>query len=212
LNTSARFALALVVNGITVYGVFVLGWSVATALALYWSENVATIALLALLFALHRIVTHKRGHNRGYLKAFLSQSIAFTFFHGLFLSIFIFKLFPEMPSKEEFNWPQFKMGMMMIGSVLLLRFLVDAAMLKSMSFAALRSKAESFMSRVVIVHLTIIFGMIAMVVSGRPRAMFAVFAAIKLALEVVPVTEPKVKPKEQQAALAQQADDELVQA
>ena len=201
-----RVLLASVINGITVYGVFVLGWSVATALALYWTENVLTIALLALLFVIHRLVTHKRGHSGGYLKAFLFQSITFTFFHGLFLAMFIFKLFPEMENPERFNWPQFKLGLMMIGGVLLLQFLFNAAMVKSMPFAAVRAKGEAFMSRVVVVHLTIIFGMMAMVALGRPKAMFVVFAVLKFAIDLVPVTaDPKLSGK-------QQTDDELVQA
>jgi len=212
VSTALRVLVGSIVNGITVYGVFILGWSVATALALYWIENVVTIVLVALLFVLHRAVTQKRGHSRGFLKAFLFQSSTFTFFHGLFLAMFIFKLFPEMEHPERFSWPQFKLGMMMIGGVLLLRFLVDAAMVKNMTFATLRAKAESFMNRVVIVHLTIIFGMIAMVVTGRPRALFAVFAGLKFLLELVPVSEPKRSTKEQQAALSQLADDELVQA
>lgn len=212
MSSALRIGLATIVNGITVYGVFVLGWSVATALALYWTENVLTIALLALLFVIHRAVTHKRGHAHGYLKAFLFQACAFTFFHGLFLSMFIFKLFPEMEHPEVFNGPQFKLGLMMIGAALLLRFLIDAAMVKSMSFATLRGKSEAFMSRVVVVHLTIIFGMMAMVALGRPKAMFAVFAVIKLLADLSPPKDPKLGNKEQNAAMAQRADDELVQA
>ena len=212
MSTPLRVLLATIVNGITVYGVFVGGWTVATALALYWSENVLTIILLGLLFTLHRVVTHKRGHTRGFLKAFLFQSSIFTFFHGVFLGLFIFLIFPNITTTELFNPAQFKLGMMMIGGVLLVRFLIDVAMVKNMQFATLRGKCESFMSRVVIVHLTIIFGMIAMGASGHPRGMFAVFAALKFLIDCIPVTDPKLNPKKQKAALAQQADDELVQA
>ena len=212
MNTPLRVLLAAVINGITVYGVFFLGWSVATALALYWTENVLTIALLALLFVIHRAATHKRGHSRGFLKAFLGQSIAFTLFHGVFLSIFIFKLFPEMDTPERLNWQQFRFGILMIGSVLFLRFLFDAARVKSMPFATLRGKTESFMSRVVVTHMTIIFGMMAMVALGRAKAMFAVFAVIKFVFDISPPKDPKLGNKEQQAAMAQRADDELVQA
>ena len=212
MSTSLRVLLATIVNGITVYGVFVGGWTVATALALYWSENVLGIVLLALLFTIHRIVTHKRGHQRGLLQAFLFQSSLFTFFHGVFLGLFIFLIFPNITTTELFNPAQFKLGMMMIGGVLLVRFLIDVAMVKNMPFVTLREKSEAFMSRVVIVHLTIIFGMIAMGASGRPRGMFAVFAALKFLIDLIPVSDPRLSPKKQRAAQAQIADDELVQA
>jgi uncharacterized protein DUF6498 len=212
VSTQLRVLLAVIVTGITVYGVFILGWSVATALALFWCENVVGIVLIALLFLIHRSVTHMRGHNRPVLAAFVFQASVFTLFHGIFLSFFIFVLFPDSEDPQIFNWPQFKLGMMMIGSALMLRFLIDAALVKRMPFAELRTKTAAFMSRVVVVHLTIIFGMMAMMALGRAKAMFGVFAALKLLADVVPVSDPKLTGKKLEAARAQMADDELVQA
>ena len=45
-------------------GVFLAGWSPATALSLYWWENLIGAALVALRIALHRALTRKRGHRR----------------------------------------------------------------------------------------------------------------------------------------------------
>jgi hypothetical protein len=52
------------INAVPLGGVFLAGWSPATALSLYWWENLIGAALVALRIALHRLLTRKRGHRR----------------------------------------------------------------------------------------------------------------------------------------------------
>src|SRR5688572_1009570 len=58
---------ALGVSSVPVVGTFAAGWSAATALALYWCENLLGALLVAVLIARHRRLTRKRGHWRGQL-------------------------------------------------------------------------------------------------------------------------------------------------
>jgi hypothetical protein len=59
-----RLVPLLGVNAVPLGGVFLAGWSPATALTLYWWENLTGSALVALRIALHRALTRKRGHQR----------------------------------------------------------------------------------------------------------------------------------------------------
>jgi hypothetical protein len=229
-----RIVQATVINAITVYGVFGANWTVATAVALYWSENVIGIVLISLLFVIHHLATHKRGHNRGMLKDFILATTVFTLAHGIFLAFFILLLFPKIAPAEAFDPKTFRFGLMLVGGVMVFNFLLDAAMVKFTPFANIRAAADSFMPRILVVHLTIIFGMLAMAVLGHPRALFAVFAALKFGADLLsraPKTFSANPPrwitaiagkqreeviekwhKEREATIARMADDELVQA
>lgn len=59
-----RLLPLLGVNAVPVVGVFHAGWSPATALALYWWENLIGSLLVAVRIAVHRAATGKRGHRR----------------------------------------------------------------------------------------------------------------------------------------------------
>ena len=52
------------VNAVPLGGVFLAGWSPATALTLYWWESLIGATLVALRIALHRALTRKAGHRR----------------------------------------------------------------------------------------------------------------------------------------------------
>ena len=204
-----RIVQATVINSITVYGVFGARWTVATAIALYWSENIIAIVLIALRFVLHRAVTHKRGHTRGVLKTFLQTTLIFTIAHGIFLFLILALLFPNIAPAEAFDLATFKFGLMLIGGVMVFSFLIDALLVKQMPFMAIRAMTDSAMPRVLVVHLTIIFGMLAMAIFGHPRALFAVFAALKSGADLLsraPKDFPE-KPPRWFAWIARSVDD-----
>ena len=229
-----RIVQATLINAITIYGVFGANWTVATAIALYWTENVIGIVLISLLFVVHRAATHKRGHYRGVLSTFLSATTVFTIAHGIFLAFFLFLLFPKIAKSEVFDPKTFRLGLMLVGGVMLFSFLIDALLVKNTPFANIRAAADSFMPRVLVVHLTIIFGMLAMASFGHARALFAVFAALKFGADLLsraPKTQAENPPRwllaiagatrqemihkwrqERGAGIARMADDELVQA
>ena len=87
--TALRLLLVLIVNGVTIYGVFRLHWGIGTAIAIYWCENVIGIVLISLLFVMHRGVTRKRGHTKHVLRGFLSKAIPFTLVHGIFVFVMV---------------------------------------------------------------------------------------------------------------------------
>jgi hypothetical protein len=51
-------------NAVPVAGVFLAGWDGATALTLYWWENLVGSLLIAVRILVHRLLTRKRGHWR----------------------------------------------------------------------------------------------------------------------------------------------------
>src|SRR3954467_4920910 len=51
-------------NAVPVAGVFLAGWSAATALTLYWVENLVGSLLVAVRIGAHEALTRKRGHRR----------------------------------------------------------------------------------------------------------------------------------------------------
>src|SRR3954470_19882916 len=99
--TALQMALAACQNLIFAGGVVFRGWSPATALTLYWCENLVGSLLLAGRIALHRRLTRKRGHYRpqinardgedrgvqgqSFLSEFATLSLAFCLVHGIFL-------------------------------------------------------------------------------------------------------------------------------
>jgi uncharacterized protein DUF6498 len=189
INT-LRLLLILIVNGVTIYGVFRLHWGIGTAIAIYWCENVIGIVLISLLFVLHRGMTHKRGHTKRVLAGFLAKAIPFTLAHGLFVWVMVGPVLSDYAAthrgvNEQFNLATFKTGMMYVGGSMLLRFLVETVRLKKMPFLQLRIQADSFLTRVIVVHMTIILGLFALVAVGHPRGLFIVFAALKLMADLM---------------------------
>lgn len=59
-----RLLSPLGINLVPIGGVFLAGWSPATALSLYWWENLIGSVLVALRILAHRALTRKRGHRR----------------------------------------------------------------------------------------------------------------------------------------------------
>jgi uncharacterized protein DUF6498 len=206
MKTALRLFVVLVLNGITVYGVFAAGWSVATAVALYWCENVIGIILITLLFVLHRRATHKVGHERSVLRNFLLVTIPFTFGHGLFLAALIAVVFPRVAPSETFNFATFQVGLALVGGAMLLRFLIEVVRVKTVPFLEIRRIADSFAPRVFVVHVTIIGGMFAMAAFGHVRAFFAVFAALKFIGDLIGIKAGEEMPDPSSPI----ADDEMV--
>ena len=193
--TTLRLLLVLAINGVTIYGVFQLGWGVGTAIAIYWCENVIGIVLISLLFVMHRGVTHKRGHTKHVLRGFLAKAIPFTLVHGIFVFALVGLALADMAPSEKITLLTFKTGMTYVGGSMLLRFLVEVIRLKNMPFLQLRLQADSFLTRVIVVHLTIILGMAAMMMAGHPRGLFIVFATLKLLVDLMTVKASEELPE-----------------
>ena len=188
-----NWLFVLLLNSVPLYGVKYHGWSVGTVLLLYWLENLLIGLFTAGRIALHRALTRKRGHWRaGVLGAkvngkpsravllddYIGFAVFFTLAQGLFAAAVVFVLGPDYP-QLHFSAGQFLQGAWQMLVVLGAEFAVDAFQLRSRSFAWIKAYAQRRMGRVVIIHLTIIFGIIGMAASQSPLAIVYVLIALK---------------------------------
>ena len=185
----------LLVNAVPLYGVTVLGWSAGTVLMLYWLENLLVAMFTCARIALHRKLTRKRGHWRagqlgrfggrsdgpGLLGEYASLAILFTLVHGVFVAVVVFMVGVDRPDVVgwKFSGEQFLVGALQMLAVLSLDFLVDAARMRSRSFAWIKAYARQRTGRVLILHLAIVFGMFGMVASDSPLVILYVLIGLK---------------------------------
>jgi hypothetical protein len=204
------FAASVVPGG----GFLLVGWSPATTLALYWIENVVGALAMAGRIALHRRWTGVAGHARAQLGAtltvstndsppaavqfksflaeFLLTSIAFSVAHGVFLAA-VLGFIVERPDLDAVR--QGAIGIV-ICHVLALSF--DARRLDEWPFAKLKYQATQVMSRVVLVHLAILGGMLFLAWRGTPGAFFSVFVWLKFFSDIgsqLPQGNPREPPR-----------------
>jgi hypothetical protein len=163
-----RVLQALAINAVSVYGVFGAHWPVGTAIALYWCENVIRLLMLAAVLGARRSVPQTLG-----------LAMVFNVVHAVFLAVILGALIPRAAPAEGLERSSFTLGLI-IAALLLLELLVWI-----FSKAALHDAARTYFTRVVVVHLTIVFGMFGIVMFDRPQVLFAVFAAMKVLADVL---------------------------
>jgi hypothetical protein len=199
-----RIAQIIAVNLVPAFGVMGAGWTGATALVLYWFENLISTLLVASRIAIHRRATGKRGHyttnvttvvTRGkrsvtrsagtFGDGYLSTSLVFTLAHGLFIGLLVFAVIPkEFGAAEGVSMSDLGWGMLFTLVLLVLGFFADLGEISQRPFAWVKKIADASLGRMVVVHLTIIFGMFAMMKWSSPSALFAVFVAFKILVDV----------------------------
>jgi hypothetical protein len=191
-------------NALPVGGLLFAGWSPATALALYWCENVLGGALVALRIALHRSRTRKRGHYRRHLglqisgtlrvagrsepidtapktllAEFLWSAGLFTAVHGVFLWLFLAMVLHAAPDRADL-----RAGVIGMATLQLLGFAYDVPALTQRPFAWVKGLAERSLGRVVLVHLAILGGALLSFGRPHPERFFLVFGGLKLAADL----------------------------
>jgi hypothetical protein len=191
--------LALLVNAVPVYGVYALGWSAATVLVLFWLENLLGGLVMMVRIALHRRLTRKRGHwmaevvvngvtkKTTYLSQFGMIAIIFTLAHGVFVGFFAFALGHNHPDNPawQFDFAAFRLGAAGTMVFLVLDLLIDLPGLRQRSFAWMEGVAGRRLSRVLVLHLGLIFGMWAAAGSDKPMAMILVLIGIKTLIDLL---------------------------
>ncbi len=198
---------------VPVFGWFVKDWAGGTTLAVYWFETVA-----ASLFICARIVFQsrwapRRGHfaynapsagRRGsksssFLAGFAIVSFAFSAAHAVFLAAILLLLHHNGKGDlAGVDWRSVGFGCLSVLAFLALDFVVDLFTLRQWSFRQLEQLADRGLSRVIVVHLTLIIGFVGIAVTGAPDALFGVFVVLKTlaALNaVVPQWEPATAPQ-----------------
>lgn len=212
--TRLAHVLALLgVIAVPVVGWFVQDWSGATTLAVYWFETLAACVFISARILVHQRWSPRRGHFRyqgpssggrsgqvaSFVSGFALVSIAFTAVHGVFLGAILFLLnhngYGQLAAIE---WRSVGFGCLTVALLLAFDFAVDLLTLRQWTFWQLEQVANQALSRVMVVHLTLIIGFIGIAVTNTSSAFFGVFVVLKslAALSgVVPQWEPAVAPK-----------------
>jgi hypothetical protein len=204
------FAASVVPGG----GFLLAGWSPATALTLYWIENVVGALAMSVRIALHRRWTGVAGHGRAQLGAtfsasvneaapapvafksflaeFLLTSIAFSIAHGVFLAA-VLGFIAERPELDAVR--QGTIGIVIFHA---LGLSFDVRQLHDWPFARLKYQATQVMSRVVLVHFAILAGIFVVAWRATPGAFFTTFIWLKFLSDIgsmLPQWNPREPPR-----------------
>jgi len=208
--TSRAFALlqVLALNGVPLYGVYALGWSWGTVLVLYWCETLMGTFFITLRMLLHRRLTHKRGYYRpqlgikqndkpfkAFVPEFVAGSLIFNLAHGLFLGVILGLMLKDRPDVAV-HLSSLRNGLAAMALIMIGSFALDCQNLRDRPFAWIRALAQRSMGRTIVVHLAIVFGMAGLMFFDIKQAPFAVFAVLKLLLDLGSLSEGKKTPKE----------------
>ena len=211
---------ALGLNAVPAAGWFFGEWSAGTMLVLYWLETLIGTLLVGIRIVLHRRIRPSKGHwnyqapqgqqqqqqqqqqagNRSsYLSAFLVPALVFTFAHGVFLAALGGMMIAKKNLSPEIRIDSHNLLAGLIGILLfqVIDFVVDVIWLRTRPFAWIERLGQVTLSRVIIIHLTIIGGMAAVMFTGANRNFFGVFIFLKTMLNlslVIPQWQPKTPP------------------
>jgi hypothetical protein len=212
------FITALGLNAIPAAGWFLGDWSAGTMLVLYWLETLIGTLLVGIRIVIHRRLRPSKGHwnyqappgqrqqqqqrasNRStYLAAFLVPALVFTFAHGIFLTILGWMMIENNKLTPEVRIDSHNLLAGLIGILVfqLINFVVDLIWLRTQPFAWIERLGQVSLSRVIVIHLTIIGGMAAVMFTGANRNFFGVFIFLKTMLNmslVIPQWQPRTPP------------------
>ena len=180
---------------ISAAGYFGAGWSLGTLLLLYWLETILVTLVVSVLILLHR---RTRTRKTTFLSSFLGVMVPFTLGHGVFVLVFAFLVFPqEIGPEARVSSQALADGMIGISAFLLASFLLDLPGLGERPFSWVEGLAGRAQGRMIVTHLTIIFGAAAMGMFETPGAFLGVFVVLKALLDlggVLPDKKPKPAP------------------
>ena len=211
VTTLARLLRLVAASVVPGGGFLVAGWSPATALTLYWIDNLVGAVVMGVRIGLHRRWTGLAGHGRGQLGAtyttgedrepqvfksflaeFLATSIVITIAHGIFLAVVLGMIGqrPDIPTVQQAA----------IGIAILqgLALSFDATRLHEWPFARLKQEAIQALSRITLVHMALLGGMVLFAVRGTPGAFFTVFVWLKFFSDIgsqLPEWNPQEPPR-----------------
>jgi hypothetical protein len=213
LPGAGRVLRALGLGGVPATGYFGVGWSLGTLLLLYWLETILVTLVVAVLILRHRDATRKAGHwsseysvttTRGgrtttrsgsFLGSFLGVMIPFTAGHGVFVAVFALLVFPQEIGPEARVSPgALADGMIAIAAFLLASLIFDLLGIGERPFHWVERLAQRAQGRMIVTHLTIIFGAAAMAAFEAPVAFLVVFVALKSLLDLggmLPDSDPR---------------------
>jgi hypothetical protein len=193
--------LVLLINAVPLIGVLRYEWSSLNVLVLYWFENLLVAVCTCIRIAVHRRLTRKRGYWRGgqlgvqangkplqsgLLGEYATAAFVFTFAHGIFvgaIALILSQNFPDNPI-WRFSFDQVERGVLIISAMLAIELVADLVNIRARSFAWMKDYVQRRMSRVLILHLAIIFGMLAMALTHSPLGILYVLIGLKTLVEL----------------------------
>jgi hypothetical protein len=214
---------ALGLNAVPAVGWFVGEWSGGTMLVLYWLETLIGTLLVAFRIVLHRRLRPSEGHwnyqappqgtdaprssSSSYLSAFLVPTLIFTGAHGFFLAVLGGMLIAKKNLTQEIAIEPDNLLAGLIGVAIfqLVDFFFDLVWLRTRPFAWIERMGQQTLSRVFVIHLTLIGGMAAVMFTGANRHFFGVFIVLKTMLNLSIIT-PQYQPKTPPAWLSNLMD------
>ena len=205
--------ILLAVIAVPVVGWFVGGWAGGTTLVVYWFETVSASVFICARILLHRRWAPRQGHFRyqaggttrrgtqrsSFLAGFAVTSFGFCAAHAVFLCAILFLLGKEDDRQlAHVDWRTAGLGCLVILGFLTVDFAMDLLSLRRWSFWRLEQLAHRGLSRVVVVHLTLVFGLIGIALTDAADALFGIFVALKTLAALstaLPQWEPREAPK-----------------
>jgi Family of unknown function (DUF6498) len=204
--------ILVAVNAVPAAGWFIEDWSAGTTLLVYWFENVAACLFVAARIVIHQRLSPRRGHFRyqpaegdrrsvrgSFVKGFLVTSLAFSAAHAVFLGTILFVLNHNGErGLAQVDWRSVQLGCVLVVGFLALDFIVDLRGLRTWPFLRVEQTAYRGLGRVVVVHLTLIFGLLGVALTGAPSALFGVFVVLKTLYALssaLPQWEPATPPE-----------------
>ncbi len=180
MNRLLGFAARLTAQAVPAGGVYFASWATGSALALYWVESV-----LLLMATLVLVARSPKAPSSGEIPKWRDVAIvhggAYAVFGG-FLAGFI--LVASENHGISFVAADFKAGLPLMALCVAVGLGVDLADLKQRGPALVSDRVEDGNGRFAVFWLVGFFGTLGAVISGRPGALFAVFAGAKTLFEV----------------------------
>lgn len=213
LNRFAHVSTLLAAIAIPALGWFVADWSGATTLVVYWVETLAICLFAWARVRVQQRQAPRRGHFRylapdsdprgvrpnSFASGFLTVALAFSAAHAVFLGVILFLLAHNgYRGIAEVDWRSVGIGALAVVAFLSIDFLLDLPELKHWSFRRMELAANQGLSRVVVVHLTLILGLAGVAFTDAPDALFGVFVVLKTLLSLgwaLPQWEPATPPR-----------------
>ncbi|MGW0158021.1 DUF6498-containing protein [Mycobacterium sp. NPDC003323] len=194
------------VIAVPVWGWFTQDWSGATTLAVYWFETLTASLFILARIALHQRWSPKRGHYdynaagkdggryrytvngrrrsgkslSTYMSSFAVICLSFCAVHGIFLGVVLLLLNHNgVGHLVQVDWRSVGFGTLSVFAFMTVDFLVDLTQLRNWPFRRLEEIGSQVLGRVMVVHMTLLIGFLAIAITDTPDAFFGVFVVLR---------------------------------
>ena len=162
-----------------VAGVLLWGWPLGTLLALYWAET----AVIGVFNVFRMMLIHPLGGF--FLSAFFCVHFGmFMFVHAVFLAAFFFPGFTGFESAPALLLGALRWELLVLVISHAISFLVHWIFGDERKARTLRDQMSAPYGRVILMHVTILFGGFVVLATGAPGAVLALFVVLKTIVDL----------------------------